>query len=96
MQTYFLGMTIDSLSLVMILGYMAYSEFTGNKYMSRFEKRALIIVGTVIFLVIVVSGFLVWYGNLQPATILVWMSAVPLLVTAVFILLIILFKPGWR
>jgi len=96
MQTYFLGLTIDSFSLMVILGYIAYSEFTGGKLMSRFEKRALIIVGAALFLVIVVSGFLVWYDRLQIATIMVWMSAVPLIVTAVFILLIILFKPGWR
>lgn len=96
MQTYFLGLTIDTLALIVISGCVAYNEITGDKFITNFEKRVLITVGIGLFLIVVVSGFLVWYDNLQPATIMVWISAVPLLVTAVFILLIILFKPDWR
>lgn len=96
MYTYLLGLTIDCLAFTLIVGYLVYSQLSRGKLLSNFEKRALIIVGTALFLIIVVSFFLVRYDNLLPATIMIWMSAVPLLVTGVFILLIILFKPGWK
>lgn len=96
MHTYLLGLTIACLALLTILGFIIYNRLTGGKLINNFERRVLIIAAIILFLVATTSGLLVWYDDLLHATIIVWMTAIPVLVAGLFILLIILFKPGWR
>ncbi|KAA0993805.1 hypothetical protein [Dyadobacter aurulentus] len=93
MNMYLTGFAIDCLAILALSGYSAYNYFfkkpiTGLKYI----KPVLFLIITECF----VSAYFAHSGNLTLASVIVWVQAVAVIVTALFILLIIIFKPDWR
>lgn len=94
MQAFLIGFSIDCIAILALAGYYLYhairkEEQVGHKHY----------YWSVIFLITATSVVSVYYffmGDLTVAAILAWLMAVPVLVTAVFILLIIIFRPDWR
>lgn len=94
MTLYLTGFIIDSTAVLALAGYYLYYVITKKELEE--PRHYFWLVWGLITTIIVVSIFFVWFGDLTLASVLVWLMAVPVIVTSLFILLIIIFRPDWN
>ena len=94
MSLYLTGLLIDCAAVLAVGGFYLYYAVRKREFVDPRIYFWLILSS--ISGSIVASGYFIWVDDLTTASILVWLMAVPVLVTCVFILLIIIFRPNWR
>jgi hypothetical protein len=94
MEAYLIGFSIDCIAILALAGYYLFYVIRKKEHVGPKHYYGSVIV--LIFTTCVVSIYYFFIGDLKVAAILAWIMAVPVLVTAVFILLIIIFRPDWR
>lgn len=94
MEAYLIGFSIDCIAILALAGYYLYYVIRKKEQVGPKHYYGSVIV--LIFTTCLVSIYYFFTGDLKVAAILAWIMAVPVLVTTVFILLIIIFRPDWR
>jgi hypothetical protein len=94
MTIYLTGLLIDSAALLAVGGYYLYFVLTKKEFLD--PKHYYWIVMTLIGAAVVASLYFILIGDLEMASILVWIMAVPVIAAVLFIILIIIFRPDWN
>jgi hypothetical protein len=94
MALYLTGLLIDCTAILAVGSYYLY--YIIRKKEPAEPRHYFWIVLISIGLIAITSLYYVYIGNLNTASILAWVMAVPVLVTCVFILPIIIFRPNWN
>ncbi|SDD81673.1 hypothetical protein SAMN04487996_102260 [Dyadobacter soli] len=94
MKIYLTGLLIDCAVILAVGCYYLY--YVIRKKEPEEPRHYFWIVMASIGAVILVSLFFIYTGDLTTASVMVWLMAVPLIVTVIFILLLIIFRPNWR
>lgn len=94
MTLYLTGFIIDSTAVLALGVYYLY--YVIRKKELEESRHYFWLVWGLITTIVIVSIFFVWFGDLTLASVLVWLMAVPVIVTSLFILLIIIFRPDWN
>jgi presenilin-like A22 family membrane protease len=94
MGLYLTGLLIDCSAVMAVGSYYLY--YVIKKKEPEEPRHYFWIVMTSISLVVIASLYYIYTGDLTTATILAWVMAVPVVITAIFILLIIIFRPNWN
>ena len=90
---YLTGFSIDCLAVFTLSGYLLYH------HIQKKPVQGLRAIRPIIFLIAaecIISAYFVCTGDLILASVIVWVQAVAIIVTFLFILLIIIFKPDWK
>ncbi|CAG5068618.1 hypothetical protein DYBT9623_01350 [Dyadobacter sp. CECT 9623] len=93
MNTYLTGFVINCLAALVLSGYLLYL------YLMKKPADGLGAIRSIVVLIVIecaVSIYCVRDGNLTLASVIVWVQAVAIIATTVFIILIIIFKPDWK
>jgi hypothetical protein len=93
MATYLTGFLINSVAIFILTGYFSYHYFQHRKPVGPAIVKPIVII---MILECLISLYFVYKGDLTLASIIVWVQAAPVLITSMFILLIIIFKPDWK
>lgn len=94
MTLYLTGFIIDSTAVLALTGYYLY--YVIRKKEPEEPRHYFWLTSGLITSIIVASIFFIWFGDLTLASVLVWLMAVPVVITSLFILLIIIFRPDWN
>ncbi|WP_353720681.1 hypothetical protein [Dyadobacter sp. 676] len=94
MRLYLIGFLIDCIALLAVCGYYLY--YIIRKKEPEEPRHYFWIVILSIGAAVAGSLYFLLNDNLDTASILVWVMAVPVLITTLFILLIIIFRPNWN
>lgn len=94
MGLYLTGLLIDCTAVLAVGSYYLY--YIIKKKEPEEPRHYFWIVMASVSAVMLASGYYIHIGNLTTASVLVWVMAVPIIVTSVFILLIIIFRPNWN
>ena len=94
MALYLTGLLIDCTAILAVGSYYLY--YIIRKKEPAEPRHYFWIVLISIGLIAIISLYYMYIGNLDTASILAWVMAVPVIVTTIFILLIIIFRPNWN
>lgn len=94
MALYLTGIIIDCAAILATGGYYVY--YSLSKRELREPKHYYWITIASISSILATSCYFFFAGNLTTASILAWVMAVPIVVTLLFILMIIIFRPNWN
>lgn len=94
MAIYLTGLLIDCAAVLAVGGYYLYYALNGKEFLD--PKHYYWIVMTLIGAAVVASLYFILIGDLDTASILVWLMAVPVIAAVLFIILIIIFRPDWH
>lgn len=94
MALYLTGLLIDCTAILAVGSYYLY--YIIRKKEPAEPRHYFWIVLISISLIAVVSLYYMYIGNLNTASILAWVMAVPVVITSIFIVLIIIFRPNWN
>lgn len=94
MEIYLTGLLIDCTAVLAVGSYYLY--YLIRKKEPDEPRHYFWIVMASISAVVVASIYYVYIGNLTTASVLAWVMAVPVIITCIFIVLIIIFRPNWN
>lgn len=94
MGVYLTGLLIDCTAVLAVGGYYLY--YIIKKKEPEEPRHYYWIVMASISAATVASVYYIYMGDLATASALAWLMAMPVIITAIFILLIIIFKPNWN
>lgn len=94
MELYLTGLLIDCTAVLAVGSYYLY--YIISKKEPEEPRYYFWIVMLSIIIVMLASIYYIYIGDLDTASSLAWIMAVPVIVTAIFILLIIIFRPNWN
>ncbi len=94
MALYLTGLLIDCTAVLVVGSYYLYYIIRKKEPVE--PRYYFWIVLTSISLAVLVSLYYMYVGNLNTASLLAWVMAVPVIITSIFILLIIIFRPNWN
>ncbi|MBO9614718.1 MAG: hypothetical protein J7619_18600 [Dyadobacter sp.] len=94
MGLYLTGLLIDCTAVMAVGSYYLY--YMISKKEPAEPRHYFWIVMASISLVMFASLYYIYAGDLTTASILAWVMAVPVVITAIFIILIIIFRPNWN
>lgn len=94
MGLYLTGLLIDCTAVLAVGSYYLY--YIIRKKEPDEPRHYFWIVMASISAVVVASIYYVYIGNLTTASVLAWVMAVPVIITCIFIVLIIIFRPNWN
>ena len=94
MGLYLTGLLIDCTAVLAVGSYYLY--YIIKKKEPDEPRHYFWIVMASISAVVVASIYYVYIGNLTTASVLAWVMAVPVIITCIFIVLIIIFRPNWN
>jgi hypothetical protein len=93
MMVYLTGFSINCVAVLAAFAYFCYiSRKNKDDQPPLLAKPVLILTA----LQTLISIYFACKGDLTTASIIVWLLAVPLILTSLFILLIIIFNPDWK
>lgn len=94
MGLYLTGLLIDCTAVLAVGSYYLY--YIVMKREPDEPRHYFWIVMVSISVMIMASIYYLYTGDLTTASILAWVMAVPVVITAIFIVLIIIFRPNWN
>ncbi|SEJ81768.1 hypothetical protein SAMN05216327_121103 [Dyadobacter sp. SG02] len=94
MGLYLTGLLINCAALLAVGGYYLYYIITKKE--PEEPRHYFWMVLASIGVATIASLYYIYIGNLTTASILAWVMAVPVIITAIFIILIIIFRPDWN
>jgi hypothetical protein len=94
MALYLTGLLIDCTAVLAVGSYYLY--YIIRKKEPAEPRYYFWIVLTSISLIAVASLYYMYVGDLNTASLLAWVMAVPVIITSIFIVLIIIFRPNWN
>lgn len=94
MTLYLTGFVIDTTAILLLTGYYVYHLIREKEFVE--PKLYLWLVTGSILSITITSVFFLWSGNLALASTLVWLMAIPVVITSLFIVMIIVFRPDWN
>lgn len=94
MGLYLTGLLIDCTAVLAVGSYYLY--YIISKKEPEEPRHYFWIVMASISAVMITSLYYMYIGNLATASALAWVMAAPIIITAIFIVLIIIFRPNWN
>ncbi|GGM86920.1 hypothetical protein GCM10010967_19150 [Dyadobacter beijingensis] len=94
MALYLTGLLIDCAAVLAVGGYFLYYIIRKKELEDPSLHFWIVIVS--ISAAIIASLYFICINDLTTASILAWVMAIPVMITALFILLIALFRPDWN
>lgn len=94
MGLYLTGLLIDFTAVLAVGSYYLY--YMISKKEPDEPRHYFWIVMASISAVVIASIYYIYIEDLTTASILAWVMAVPIVITAIFIVLIIIFRPNWN